>query len=78
MDLNKNFELKLKTTKPNAFVMKFSNKSININESKDIEGKPRNNKIDYFDISKTFFDVEESKIIELEEDVTTNITVVIR
>jgi hypothetical protein len=75
MDLNKNFELKLKTTSPNAFVMKFSNKSININESKDIEGKPRNNQID---ISKTFFDIEESKIIELEEDVTTNITVVIR
>ena len=39
MDLNKNFELKLKTTEPNASVMKFNNKSnvININENKDIE-----------------------------------------
>ena len=75
MDLNKNFELKLKTTEPNASVMKFSNKSIliNINENKDIEEKPRSNQIEYFDISKTFFDIEESKIIELEEDVTMNI-----
>lgn len=75
MDLNKIFELKLKTTEPNAFVIKFSNKSIriNINENKDIEEKPRNNQIVYFDISKTFFDIEESKIIELEEDVTMNI-----
>ena len=80
MDLNKNFELKLKTTEPNASVLKFINTSImtNINENKDIEEKPRNNQIEYFDISKTFFDIEESKIIELEEDVTTNITVVIR
>ena len=75
MDLNKNFELKLKTTEPNASVMKFSNKTImiNIDENKDIEEKPRNNQIEYFDISKTFFDIEESKIIELEEDVTMNI-----
>ena len=76
MDLNKNFELKLKTTEPNAFVMKFNNKSnmININENKDIEEKPRNNQVQYYDISKkTFFDIEESKIIELEEDVTMNI-----
>ena len=75
MDLNENFELKLKTTEPNASVMKFSNKSImiDINENKDIEEKPRNNQIEYFDISKTFFDIEESKIIELEEDVTLNI-----
>ena len=75
MDLNKNFELKIKTTEPNASVMKFSNKSImiDINENKDIEEKPRNNQIEYFDISKTFFDIEESKIIELEEDVTMNI-----
>ena len=76
MDLNKNFELKLKTTEPNASVMKFNNKSdmININENKDIEEKPRNNQIEYFDISKkTFFDIEESKIIELVEDVTMNI-----
>ena len=75
MDHNKNFELKLKTTEPNASVIKFSNTSImtNINESKDIEEKPRNNLIEYFNISKTFFDIEESKIIELEEDVTMNI-----
>ena len=78
MDLNKNFELKLKTNKPNASVMKFSIKGImiNINENKDIEEKPRNNQIEYFDIGKTFFDIEESKIIELEEDVTTNIVVI--
>ena len=74
MDLNKNFELKLKTTEPNASVMKFNNKSNMININENIEEKPRNNQIEYFDISKkTFFDIEESKIIELEEDVTMNI-----
>ena len=75
MDLNKIFELKPNTTRPNASVMKLSNKSImiDINENKDIEEKPRNNQIEYFDISKTFFDIEESRIIELEEDVTMNI-----